>query len=178
MIEANINESFPVSVTLLDEETSQLIAGKTVVYDIRTIDDLVLSPPVSGTLTESIVEGGIYKAEVSLPEAGTYICYATCSGFLASSEEIIINGENAIDVAKYNLPHNISVIDVPRSTSSEDMTPSQIARKVPEGKTDYIITLIKRESDLDWSNPVSSGTSYAHYTSINSELPFMMAGEY
>lgn len=178
MIEANINESFPVSVTLLDEETSQLITGKTVMYDIRTIDDFVLSPPVSGTLVESTVEGGIYKAEISLPEEGTYICYATCSGFLASSEEIVINSDSILEAVKYNLPHNISVIDIPRTTLSGTATPSQLARNVPEGKTDYIVTLVKRDSDLDWNNPVSSGTSYAHYTSINSELPFMMGGEY
>lgn len=176
MIEANINESFPVSVTLLDEESAQLVSGQTVTYDIRYFDDSILSPPVSGTLYESTVEGGIYKAEISLPIAGTYICYATCSGFFSSSEDIVINAENCIDVAKYTLPHNISVIDVQRTNTSGTL--SQIARNVPIGKTDYIVTLVKRDIDLDWSNPVSSGTSYAHYTSLSDNLPFMMGGAY
>lgn len=176
MIEANINEAFPVSVTLLDEESAHLVANQVVTYDIRTFDDLELSPPVSGTLAESSIEGGIYKAEVSLPSAGTYICYATCSGFFSSSEDIVVTEENCIDAAKYNLPHNISVMDIIKTTVSGNS--SQLARRVPLGKTDYIVTLVKRETDVDWSNPVSSGTSYAHYTSTSDALPFMMGGAY
>lgn len=176
MIEASINESFPISVTLLDEELAQLVSGQLVTYDIRTFDDLELSPPVSGTLTESSVEGGIYKAEISIPLPGTYICYATCSGFFASSEDIVINYENCIDVAKYNLPHNISVIDIQRTSVSGTL--SQVVRQVPYGKTDYIVTLVKRDTDLDWSNPVASGINYAWYESLASNLPYMMGGEY
>lgn len=176
MIEANKNEAFPITVSLFNESTGQLVTSGTVTYDIRTIDDAVLIPSVSGVLSESSVEPGIYKTEVSIPSAGIYICYATCEGFVAGTEDILISEENIYEAIRYNMPHNISVTDYPRATISGATTASQIARKVPYGKTDYIATSIKRDSDLDWSNPVSSGVSYAHYTSLSSELPFRMGG--
>jgi len=178
MIEANKNESFPITVSLIDDVTAELVADQTVTYDVRTIDDALLSPPVSGSLSESTVEGGIYKTQLSLPDSGAYICYATCSGFLAGTEEIIINNENIYEVTKANRPHNFSIIDIPRITASGTPNPSQIYRKVPPGRTDYIVTLIKNDSDLNWDNPVSSGISYAHYESVSSELPYMMGGEF
>jgi hypothetical protein len=94
MIESNINESFPISVTLVDENTSQLISGQTVSYDIRMINDLALTPPINGILSESAVESDIYKKALSIPSAGTYICYLTCSGFFTNSEDIVINEES------------------------------------------------------------------------------------
>lgn len=175
MIESNINESFPISVTLMDENTSQLISGQTVYYDIRMIDDLALTPPINGTLVESTVESGIYKRAISIPLAGTYICYITCSGFFTNSEDIVINEESPVDVAKYNLPHNISVVDVVRTNSVASA--SQLGRNVALGNTDYITTLVKRDSDLDWSNPVSSGNAYAHYLSTSTDLPYKMGGD-
>lgn len=178
MIEANKNEQFPITVSLIDEDTAELVTNQVVTYDVRTINDLVLSPPVSGSLSESAVEGGIYKTQISLSEAGIYICYASCSGFLAGTEEIVISDENIYEVTKSNRPHNMSVIDVPRSTSNGSETASQLSRKVPLGKTDYIITLIKNEDDDNWDNPVSSGVSYAHYSSVSDDLPYMMAGEF
>ena len=176
MINANINESFPISVTLLDEDSSQLVPGQVVTYNVRNFDDSELSPPVNGTLVESTVEGGIYKKELSLTSAGAYVCYITCSGFYTSSEDIVISEGDSTEVAKYSLPYNISVIDVTRTGSSPNA--SQIARKVPLGKTDYITTIIKRDTDTDWSNPVSSGNAYAHYYSIADELPYKMGGAY
>lgn len=176
MIEANINESFPVSVTLLDEESAQLISGQIVTYSISTIDDLILSPPVSGTLTESTIENGIYKTTISLPDAGYYICYAKADGFFAGAETIFIKAESCIDTSKYSLPHNISVLDVQRTSVSG--TASQLNRKVPMNCTDYIVTLVKRDTDLDWSSPVASGINYAWYRSEASSLPYMMGAEY
>lgn len=178
MIEANKNEMFPITVTLLDEEVAQLVASQTVSYDIRTMDDLELIPPVSGTLTESTVEGGIYKTQLSLPEAGTYICYATCSGFFTNSDEIVVREESVIEVAKRNYPHNLSVIDVVRTTADADRTPSQILRNVPPGKTDYITTFVKSDSDSGWDFPVASGTVFAWYESSEANLPYMMGAEY
>lgn len=175
MIEANKNEAFPITVSLLDEGLAELVSGKEVLYDVRYINDAPLTPPISGVLEESTVVSGIYKKEISIPEAGVYICYATCSGFLTSTEDIVISAENVIEVSKYNLPYNTSVIDVPRNGVS---TPSQTARNVPDGKTDYIVTIIKHDTALDWSNPVSSGTSYAHYRTINDSLPYMMGGPF
>jgi len=178
MIEANKNESFPIAVTLIDEETGGLASGEQVFYDLRTMEDLPLSPPISGTLEESTVTQGVYKAEVSIPDSGIYICYATCSGFYAGTEEIVINDESLYELSKTNSPHNLSVIDMPRTTVSGNATASQVARNVPYGKTDYIISIIKRDSDVDWSNPVTSGISYAHYRTSDDDLPFMMGGPF
>src|SRR6056297_2979816 len=118
MIETNKNELFPITVTLYDETTAELVSNKTVLYDVRTIEDVSLSPPLSGTLTESNVESGIYKTEISIPYTGNYICYASCSGFVAGMENITINDGSLVDLAKANFPHNTSVIDVPRTTIS------------------------------------------------------------
>jgi hypothetical protein len=178
MIEANKNELFPITVSLLDDVTAELVADQIVTYDVRTIDDALLSPPISGSLSESIVEGGIYKTQISLPDSGTYICYAFCDGFVAGTEEIMISNENIYEVTKANRPHNFSIIDVPRATVSGAASASQISRKVPPGRTDYIVTIIKNDDALNWDNPVSSGISYAHYNSVNDELPFAMGGEF
>jgi len=178
MIEANKNELFPITVSLFDEIRGELVGQKQVIYDIRTIDDNHLTPSVTGTLSESSVEDGIYKTELSLPESGSYICYATCSGFITSTEEIMISNENIYEITKENRSYNTSVIDVPRITVSGSGNSSQIARNVPVGKTDYIITKVKRDDDVDWTNPVSSGTSYAHYTSMADTLPYMMGGAF
>jgi hypothetical protein len=178
MIEANKNESFPIAVTLINDETGELETGEQVFYDIRDMNDIPLNPAISGTLTESTVEYGVYKTEVSILDAGLYICYATCSGFLAGTEEIVIHEENIYDLAKSHRPYNVSVEDVIRTTDDIDRTPSQIARKVPLGKTDYIITKIKSDEDSNWENPISEGISYAHYVSEDQDLPYMMGGEF
>lgn len=174
MINAFKNIPFPIVVALVDEFSGELVQGGSVSYDIRTIDDIELSPPISGSLNESTIENGIYKKEISIPITGSFICYATCSGFLTSTETILV-AESALETYKYNLPYNTSVIDVPRNGVA---TPSQTARNVPDGKTDYIVTIIKHDSDLDWSSPVSSGISYAHYRTITDDLPYMMGAEF
>ena len=170
MISAVKNIPFPIVVSLVDEFSGELVQGGNVSYDVRTMNDLELSPPISGSLSESTIENGIYKKEISIPIVGSFICYATCSGFLTSTETIIIE-ESTFETYKYNLPYNTSVIDVLRNGPA---TLSQIARNVPDGKTDYIISMIKRDEDLDWSSPVSSGISYAHYRTITDDLPYMM----
>jgi len=176
MIEVTVDEPFPISVTLIDEESPQLVSGKLVSYDVRTLDDLVLSPPVSGILLESTVEPGVYKKAISLPLSGAYMCYVTCSGFFTNSEDILVNDCDVSEVVKYTLPYNVSVIDVTRDNVTASA--SQLSRKVALGNTDYITTLVKRDYDLDWSNPVSSGNSYAHYSSTTTDLPYKMGGEY
>jgi len=178
MIEANKNELFPITVSLLDDTIAELVVNQTVTYDVRTIDDGLLSPPISGSLVESTVEGGIYKTELSIPDSGSYICYASCSGFMANTEEIVISEENIYEVTKSNRPHNFSVIDVPRISASGTVTPSQLARNVPYGRTDYIVTVIKRDQDLNWDSPVSSGVSYAHYRTTSEDLPYRMGSEF
>lgn len=177
MIRVNENETFPILVSLVDEASGVLASGRTIYYDIRDINDAPLSPPISGTLTESIVEPGIYRTTESIDTAGTYICYATCSGFLSNTEEIIVNPENIYSLVKQTQNYNISVEDVPRTTASGSMTASQLIRNVPLGKTDYIVTKIKGDSDVDWSNPVTSGTIWAWYHSTADELPYMMGDD-
>lgn len=177
MIRTNQGEQFPILVSLLDESLGSLSSGKTVYYDIRDILDNQLSPPVSGTLTESTVEPGIYKTTATLIDPGTFIIYCTCSGFISNTEEVIVNQENIYDITKQNRVYNTYVEDVPRTTASGGMTSSQIVRNVPYGKTDYIITKIKEDTDANWDSPVSSGTAHAWYHSTADDLPYKMSGD-
>ena len=176
MITVNISESFPITVALLDESTGTLSSGKTVHYDIRTMDDISLSPPISGTLTESIVQEGIYKTSLSIPTSGNYICYAYAedTDFAASTEEIIVNTENIYDLTKNNYHYNLSIENVIRTNGTS--TASQTARNVPLNRTDYVITRIKSDDASDWSNPISSGTVYAHYETDSAIIPYKMGG--
>ena len=66
MIRVNINEPFSITVVLIDESTGELAPGQEVYYDVRSIDDTPLTPTLSGILTESTVEQGIYKKEVTI----------------------------------------------------------------------------------------------------------------
>ena len=176
MIRINISETFPISVSLVNEITNSLDTGETVYYDIRDMSGSSLSPPLSGTLTESTVELGVYSTTESIDTAGQYIVYCTCSGFASSSEEILVNSENVYDLVKQTQNYNISVEDVPRTTASGSETASQLARNVPLNQTDYIITWIKSDADSDWSNPTSSGITYAWYESNTDNLPYRMGG--
>lgn len=175
MLRTNIGEQFPIVVSLVDEAIGMLGVGKTVYYDIRDINDNFLSPTISGILPESSVEPGIYRTTESIPIAGRYIIYCTCSGFISNTEEVIVNEENIYDLAKQNRNYNISVEDVLRTNSTP--TSSQILRKVPLGRTDYIINKIKGDSDVDWSTTTTSGVSFAWYRAITDALPYRMSGE-
>lgn len=175
MIRVNINENFPIIVALWDEETGENASGQVVSYDVRDMDDVVLSPPINGLLTESTVASGIYRETISINDAGQYICYTTCSGFYSSSEEIIVNSENIYDLTKQNMNHNLSVEDVLRTNSTP--TASQTTRKVSLNVTDYLITKVKGDSDTDWDNPVASGIMYAWYRSTADEVPYKMADQ-
>jgi len=177
MIRVDKNEQFIITVALYDENTNQNISGQTVYYDIRDESDDPLSPPAAGTLDESLVESGIYRTTESVSEAGTYIIYATCSGFNTNIEELIVNEENIYEVSKQTQNYNISVEDVPRTTVSGAGIGTQDLRNVPVGKTDYLLTWIKADTDLDWSNPVASGTIYAWYHTMDDVVPYKMGGE-
>ncbi len=176
MIRVDKNEIFPILVSLIDENTGQLAAGQAVYYDIRDMSDLPLSPPVSGTFTESLIESGIYRTEETIPTDGEFIIYATCSGFITNTEEVIVNPESIYDLEKQNYHQNISVEDVKRTNAVP--TASQTARNVPLDNTDYIITLIKDNADPDWTNPVASGSVYAHYEDITDAAPYKMGGQF
>ncbi len=175
MIRVDIGEQFPITVALIDEGTGQNASGQIVNYDIRDTSDNSLSPPAAGTLTESSVEPGIYRTTEVINTAGTYIIYATCSGFTTNTEELIVNSESIYDVTKQTQNYNISVEDVVRTGGP---TASQTVRNVPLNKTDYIITRIKANDAADWSNPTSSGNIYAWYHSTSDNLPYKMGSEF
>jgi hypothetical protein len=172
MIRVDKNEIFPILVSLIDENTGQLASGQTVYYDIRDMNDLPLSPPIAGTLPESAVEPGIYRTEESIPDGGEYIIYATCSGFIANTEEVIVNPESIYDLTKQNRHFNISVEDVIRENAIA--TPSQTIRKVGLGQSDYTITRIKYDSDTTWSGTTTSGIVYAWYRNLDDCAPYKM----
>jgi len=181
MIRVCVNESFPIVVTLLDEETGQTASGKMVNYDIRVQpDDLPLAAPIYGALTESTVETGIYRTMQEISEVGSYIIYATCSGFASSTEEVMVVPEvNYTDLEaliKQTRHYNISVEDVVRE--DKDATLSQVVRKVPIGRTDYVVSRIKRDTDIDWSGThVAEGKTYAWYARTNSKAPYKMGDD-
>ena len=177
MKRVDINETFPITVSLVDETTATMGIGETVYYDVRKQPgDVELSPAISGTLTESTVELGIYYTLVSIDEPGAYVVYATCSGFMVNSEEIIVNEENLYQLTKQNRHYNISVEDVIRENAIA--TASQTIRKVAVGNTDYIINKIKSDSDSDWSgSTVASGTVYAWYKDESDSIPYKMSGD-
>lgn len=183
MIRVCANESFPIVVTLLDEETGQAASGKIVYYDIRKQpEDSPLVPPLSGTLVESTVEAGVYKTAQlqAISDVDSYIIYATCSGFISGTEELMVVAEpdytDLSALVKQTRHYNISVEDVIRTNN--DPTLSQVNRKVPFGRTDYVITKIKRDSDSDWSGAyVAEGRTYAWYSRTNSKTPYKMGDD-
>lgn len=173
MLRVDIGEEFPISVALYDECAEGLATGETVYYEIRDANtDALLSPPVSGTMVESSAEAGIYRVVESLPLAGEFLFYATCSGFMTNTEEIVVNPESLYDLTR---AHNVSVEDVPRTNVTPNA--SQTVRNVPLNRTDYIIHKIKRESDSDWSTTTVSGVIFAWYRSTDDDLPYKMAGD-
>lgn len=171
MIRINTNETFPISIGVLDETTGEYVSGKTVEYVIRTVAG---SLTASGVLTESPNESGIYRTSTSISSAGEYILYATCSGFLSESEDILVNSENIYELVKQNRHYNISVEDVIRT--DEPATASQSARNVPLNKTDYVITKIRGDGSSDWSSTTTSGIVYAWYHSDTDNVPYKMGG--
>ena len=172
MIKVDKAEKFPIVASLLDENTGELVSGRTVYYDVRDIYDNVLTPVLSGTLTESSITSGVYKTELSINVPGTYICYSTCSGFVSNTEDIVVREHHPTDLYNYN----ISVEEVQRTNAVP--TASQLARKVPLNKTDYLISRVKEDSALDWSNSVASGIVWAHYRSDTDSVPYIMGAEY
>lgn len=179
MIRASTSENFPVSVALIDEQIGTMATGQTVYYDVRNFPlDTPLSPPLSGTLTESVVEAGIYNEELYISIPGNYIIYATCSGFTTNTESVLIEEFDEVDLSeliKQNRHYNISVEDVIRTTQTP--TASQLARKVPKGRTDYIITKIKKDNDLDWTGEIVEGIVYAWYRRDTDQAPFKVGSE-
>jgi hypothetical protein len=172
MIRVDKNEIFPILVSLIDENTGTLAGGQTVYYDIRQMNDFPLVPSIAGTLTESLVEPGIYRGEETIPDGGEYIIYATCSGFITNTEEVIVNPESIYDLEKQNRHYNISVEDVIRENAI--ITPSQATRNVDVGNTDYVLTWIKRDEDTTWATTTTSGITYAWYKDITDTVPYKM----
>ena len=178
MLRADKNEKFVLTAALIDEGTGNFVSGESVVYDVRNAeDDSELSPTISGTMIESLVKSGIYRTTMSIPNEGAYICYSSCSDFLTGTEEIIINPENVYELVKQNKNYNVSVEDVVRTTVSGNY--GQTVRKVPFGKTDYILSRIKSDDSVDWSDQSTvSGSVWAWYRSVSDDLPYRMGSEF
>ncbi len=182
MLTITTNTPFPITVGLVDEETGEMATGYAVSYDIRTFpDDVELSPNINGILIESSVTPGIYNGAATINTSGNYILYATCSGFTTNTENILVEDaedfstSDLSELIKQNRHYNISVEDVIRTTQTP--TASQAARKVPKGRTDYIITKIKRDEDIDWSGDVVEGRTYAWYRRDTDQAPYRMGEE-
>jgi hypothetical protein len=175
MIRVDKGETFPITVALWDEETGENASGQTVYYDVRDMSDDPLAFAINGTMAESTVTSGIYRTTATINTAGRYICYATCSGFFDSSEEILVNPENIYTLVKQNRHYNISVEEVERTNVSP--TDFQKTRHVPLDQTDYIITRIKWDTDNDWSSTTVSGIVYAWYRTETDLVPYKMAGD-
>lgn len=170
MIKANVLEKFSLTVLLVDELEGIVATNRTVNYEIRNINEQPLAPQVSGVLNESTIEPGIYIGETSINTIGNYIAYITCSGFLPNVEEINI-------FPNYDKHFNTSVEDVVRTSIIPDA--SQAARNVGLGKTDYILNRIKPEHEADWLGPSTiSGSVYAHYRSMDDDVPYKMSGPF
>jgi hypothetical protein len=178
MIRVDKDELFVITAGLIDEATGQYVPGQTVTYDVRWgHTDASLTPTVAGTMTESSVQLGVHRVRLSLPNDGEFICYTTASGFTAGTEEIIVNPESIYDLAKQNRSYNVFVEDVIKTNVSGNY--GQNIRKVPYGKTDYIINNIKRDDVGDWDDPTTvSGRIYAWYRSTSDSLPYRMGPEF
>ena len=96
MIRVNIADVFPIA-SIVTDVSGQPAIGKNVYFDIRYTDDTVLSPPNNGVMVESTVASGIYKQDISINTAGSYICYITCTGFLTDTKDIIVNQETVAE---------------------------------------------------------------------------------
>jgi hypothetical protein len=175
MIRVDKLEEFPIVATVVDDDLGSLVTGQTVYYEIRDANvDVALVPPISGILSESSYEPGVYRTVETIPTDGEYIIYTTCSGYISGTEDVIVNPESIYDLTKQNRQCNISVEDVVRTNAVP--TASQLSRNVPLNKTDYIVTLIKSDNDSDWDGTTVSGVTYAHYETTLSNLPYKMGG--
>lgn len=176
MLQVEVNESFPLTVTMTGDSIDDIVTGLTVNYDVREFPgDVSLVPPKIGVLSESAVVSGVYSTILSISSAGNYIIYVTCAGFFSGVEEVLVVDNNAISTSAASFHYNLSVENVLRTSTTPSA--SQIIRKVPLGKTDYVITKIKRDHDVDWSSPISQGSVYAWYKDEHDKVPYKMGGQ-
>ena len=96
MIRVSTVDTFPLVVELKDSSDAPL-SGRTVSYDIRYTNDVELSPPNNGVLSESTVASGIYKKDINISTAGTYVCYITSPGIPTITKDIIVDAESVAD---------------------------------------------------------------------------------
>jgi len=96
MIRVNKSDVFPIAATVTNTN-GDIVSGKNVYFDIRYTNDTELSPPNKGMMVESTVASGIYKQDVSIDVAGSYICYVTCSGFSTTTKDIIVNQDTVAE---------------------------------------------------------------------------------
>jgi hypothetical protein len=96
MIRVDISNIFPIAATVSDTN-GNIISGEDVYFDIRYTDDTPLIPANIGIMHESTVASGIYKQDISIDIAGSFICYITCAGYPTTTKDIVVNQETVAE---------------------------------------------------------------------------------
>jgi len=166
MITVDVNELFYLTVVLVD--SMSMGTGEVVNY---TVEDSTNSVVSSGILDESNTYLGTYTKELSLPSYGDYIAYFYADSYPTGMEYIKVKEEALSELIKQNRQTNMSAENVFAQQDIPD-------RNVEAGKTDYVIIRIKRDDDVDWSNPVTERRMYAWYAQMGDEQPVYMGEEH
>lgn len=94
MIRANINEQVPITVSLLDDSSGEMVGGESVTYEAREHSSDPLFPAyMSGTLDESEHTTGVYHKLLAFPEPGHFVVYVTCSGYSSDAENVWVDND-------------------------------------------------------------------------------------
>jgi hypothetical protein len=165
MIVVDKNEQFILTASFISDFL--LLEGADVSYEIYDDSDIVVS---SGTMAESSVQPGIYKANESISEGGYYICYINTED-RSIAEQIEVNNDTDYLLAKQNRNYNISIEEV---VLTNVPTGTQVDRNVKQGNTDYVIERVKEDGNDDWIGTTASGNVYVWYQ--QNSRPFKVGG--
>lgn len=162
MIKVGVNEQFSITAALVDEDS--MGHGLVVNYVIEDAGGAYVD---GGVLDENLMHNGIYCKYVSLASPGKYRVFYESVGYPTGVEDVTVSQDTLAELVKQNRQGNIAVKNI---LAISDI----LARNVAVGKTNYIIIYVKRDSDLDWSSPVSEKRIYAHYKNLGDDNPYYM----